>query len=111
MLFDGYLNRLRNVSLENELVVGAPLNVVAPDVEPTRAVSIQRDASGALQHHFALDGLVPLALNYAINELDHIMTPTKQRLLSSFFAMMNYSVRTLINHDANLTDFPLTVSY
>ncbi|KAK6049005.1 ATPase family protein [Cooperia oncophora] len=40
--------------------------------------------------------------------LDHVMVPTQQRLLSSFFAMMNYSVRCVINHDANQGDFPLS---
>ncbi|PIO56152.1 hypothetical protein TELCIR_22453, partial [Teladorsagia circumcincta] len=53
-------------------------------------------------------GLVPLALNYALANLDHVMVPTQQRLLSSFFAMMNYSVRCVINHDASQGDFPLT---
>lgn len=65
----------------------------------------------ALQSIMALfsDGLVPLALNYALTNLEHVMVPTQQRLLSSFFAMMNYSIRNVITHDSNQGDFPLSV--
>ncbi|VDM72866.1 unnamed protein product [Strongylus vulgaris] len=100
MMFEHYLNRLRNVSIESDAVI-------AEDAAPTRSVTIQRQAAVALQSHFSPDGLVPLALNYALTNLDHVMVPTQQRLLSSFFAMMNYSVRSVITHDANQGDFPL----
>ena len=83
MIFNGYLNRLRNVSLENELDVGAPLNVVAPDVEPTRAVSIQRDAPGALQHHFELDHIMtPLALSEPSSSTSQNKPPKDSREVS-----------------------------
>ncbi|KIH48334.1 hypothetical protein ANCDUO_21598, partial [Ancylostoma duodenale] len=101
MMFEHYLSRLRNVSIESEAVI-------AEDAAPTRAVTLQRQAATALQSHFSPDGLVPLALNYAIANLDHVMVPTQQRLLSSFFAMMNYSVRSVITHDNNQGDFPLS---
>ncbi|KHJ86169.1 ATPase family protein, partial [Oesophagostomum dentatum] len=101
MMFEHYLAKLRNVSIESEVVI-------AEDAAPTRSVTIQRQAAAALQSHFSPDGLVPLALQYALANLDHVMVPTQQRLLSSFFAMMNYSVRCVITHDASQGDFPLS---
>lgn len=44
------------------------------------------------------------------SRIEHIMTATSHRLLSSFFAMMNYSIRTIIDHDSSQIDFPLPVS-
>ncbi|KAK6731031.1 hypothetical protein RB195_007476 [Necator americanus] len=101
MMFEHHLSCLRNISIESEAVI-------AEDAVPTRSVTIQRQAAAALQSHFSPDGLVPLALNYALSNLDHVMVPTQQRLLSSFFAMMNYSVRSIVNHDNNQGDFPLS---
>ncbi|KAK5965130.1 hypothetical protein GCK32_004027, partial [Trichostrongylus colubriformis] len=101
MMFEHHLSRLRNVSIESDAVI-------AEDAAPTRSITIQRQCAAALQSHFSPDGLVPLALNYALANLDHIMVPTQQRLLSSFFSMMNYSVRCIINHDATQGDFPLS---
>ncbi|KJH46392.1 ATPase family protein [Dictyocaulus viviparus] len=101
MLFEHYLARLRNVSIESDVLI-------AEDAAPTRSVIIQRQAAACLQPNFSPDSLVPLALNFALTNLDHVMVPTQQRLLSSFFAMMNYSVRNIISHDSNQGDFPLS---
>lgn len=57
------------------------------------------------------DGLVAATLNYAMTEVEHVMEPSKQRLLSAFFSMMNYSVKQLIDYENNHRDFPLAVSF
>ncbi|CAI4230233.1 unnamed protein product [Auanema sp. JU1783] len=107
MLFDHYLERLNNVSIDTEVTVGGNLNLVGEGT-PTRPIFVQRCAANALRPHFQPDGIVPISLSYAISKLDHIMVPTQQRLLSSFFAMMNYSVRNIVNHDYTQGDFPLS---
>ncbi|KAF8367390.1 dhc-1 [Pristionchus pacificus] len=100
MLLTGYLNRLRCLSVENEALT-------ALDATPSRAMAIQRMAASALSQHLSIDGLVALTLEYALSRIEHIMTATSHRLLSSFFAMMNYSIRTIIDHDSSQIDFPL----
>jgi hypothetical protein len=57
------------------------------------------------------DGLISLSLNYANEELDHIMEPSKQRHLMSFFSMLNYSIKQLISYELDRPDFPLTVCF
>ncbi|CAB3408082.1 unnamed protein product [Caenorhabditis bovis] len=109
MLFERYLAMVRRVPLDSETAVSfsssnAPVNLIAEDAKPTRTIEIQRAAASAIQTHFSPDGLVPAALKYAVTELEHIMPPTPQRLLSSFFAMMSYSIRKMISHDEGLID-------
>ncbi|CAJ0934299.1 unnamed protein product, partial [Mesorhabditis belari] len=108
MLFSHFLQRMRNVSIENEVTGFDQIHIVKED-HPSRSMKIQRIAADALQQHFNSGGLVPLALQFALADCDHIMLATTQRLLSSFFAMMNYSVRSLIQTDAMNTEFPISV--
>ncbi|CAP31232.1 Protein CBR-DHC-1 [Caenorhabditis briggsae] len=109
MLFERYLSMIRRVPLDSESAVSfsssnAPVNLVAEDAKPSRSIEIQRTAALALQTHFSQDGIVPGALKYAVAELEHIMPPTPQRLLSSFFSMMSYSIRKMVSHDEGLID-------
>lgn len=90
------------------------LNVASDDVansspEAERVLALQRKCALSLTQHMSADALVPLTLNYALSELDHVMEPTQQRMLSSFFSMMNYAVRQLIAYDNSHTDFPMPV--
>lgn len=73
-------------------------------------LALQRKCAAFLAQHMSAGALVPLALNYSLSQLEHVMEPTKQRLLSSFFSMMNYSVRQLILYNNNNTDFALSVN-
>uniref|UniRef100_A0A915BJF8 Dynein heavy chain, cytoplasmic n=6 Tax=Parascaris univalens TaxID=6257 RepID=A0A915BJF8_PARUN len=113
MLFDNFLRRLKNVRLDVEQPVDLlSLNVASDDVansspEAERVLQLQRKCALSLTQHMSADALVPLTLNYALSELDHVMEPTQQRMLSSFFSMMNYAVRQLIAYDNSHTDFPM----
>lgn len=69
---------------------------------------IQNICATVLSDYFTPDGLVPQSLNFALEDVEHIMEVTKQRLLLAFFSMMNYSVRQLINYHYLHEDFPLT---
>ncbi|VDO10427.1 unnamed protein product [Brugia timori] len=112
MLFDNFLKRLRNIRLDIEhsvdllsLNVGSEEGAITPEAE--RVINLQRKCAHYLAQHMNADALVPLTLKYALTELDHIMVPSQQRMMSSFFSMMNYTVRQLINYDNAHPDFPM----
>lgn len=107
MLFENYLARLNSYPLTLENSQYNP--IATTDEKPSRVLEIQQSCSQYLFMHMAADGLVPTALEYAMKNVDHIMEPTKQRLLLAFFSMMNFSVKQLLEYDSNHRDFPLTV--
>ncbi|CAD5206375.1 unnamed protein product [Bursaphelenchus okinawaensis] len=76
-------------------------------VQNQKALYIQNVCSLALSDHFNANGLIPLSLNFSMENVEHIMEVTKQRLLLAFFSMMNYSVRQIINYCELHQDFPL----
>ena len=96
MLFERFLLQLRNTPLITD--------------NQARSLEMQNICAEILTNHMAADGLIPLALNYAMEQLDHIMEPSKQRLLMAFFSMLNFSIKKMINYDAEHSDFPLSVS-
>ncbi|CAJ0587193.1 unnamed protein product, partial [Mesorhabditis spiculigera] len=98
MLFSNYLKTLTNISLETE---SAPATIAM-------TLQLQKTAAEFLQQHFSADGLVPLSLRYALTNCEHIMVATSQRLLSSFFAMMNYSIRVMVQANAMREDIPFS---
>jgi dynein heavy chain 1, cytosolic len=95
MLFERYLLQLQNEPLIKE--------------NQTRCLNLQRTCADALREHMQAGNLVPLSLSFALEQLDHIMEPSKQRLLMAFFSMMNFSIKQLLQHDADHPDFPPTV--
>uniref|UniRef100_A0A8R1U2J5 Dynein heavy chain, cytoplasmic n=1 Tax=Onchocerca volvulus TaxID=6282 RepID=A0A8R1U2J5_ONCVO len=112
MLFDNFLKRLKNVRLDIEQSVDLlSLNVESEEgaitSEAERVINLQQKCAHYLAQHMSADALVPLTLKYALTELDHVMVPNQQRLISSFFSMMNYTVRQLINYDNAHPDFPM----
>jgi dynein heavy chain 1, cytosolic len=136
MMFENFLARLRNLPLDSETsnsfdeilsnMNNSSVDVVSSSVDmnssttgmpqktierASRSLDIQLQCSQALSLHFASDGLVPTALNYALTNVDHVMEANKQRLLFAFFSMMNHSIRKLINYDSNHRDFPIAVKF
>lgn len=94
MLFERYYLQLRNIPLI---------------IENTNSIKLQEACADLLACHMKAGGLVPLALNFAIEKLDHVMDPSKQRLLMSFFSMMNFSMKQLLQYVSDHPDFPPTV--
>ncbi|CAK5084784.1 unnamed protein product [Meloidogyne enterolobii] len=94
MLFERYHLQLRNIPLFTE--------------NPSNSLKLQEICADLLFDHMKGGGLIPLALNFTIEQLDHIMYPSKQRLLMSFFSMMNFSIKQLLQYDADHPDFPPT---
>lgn len=97
MLSENYLLQLKNVPLLLENRV--------------RTLAIQTLCENTLSMHMAVGGLVPLSLDVALNQLEHVMEPSKQRLLLAFFSMLNYSIKQLIQHDIDNPDFPTPVDF
>lgn len=95
MLSENYSLRFKKVPLISE--------------NPTRVLGIQSTCESVLSMHMAPGGLVPLSLDFALENLDHVMEPTKQRLLLAFFSMLNYSTKQLLQYDADHPDFPPSV--
>lgn len=132
MMFDNFLARMRNFSLDSDaqntvddILNNMNVDAVSSSVDlttsttnisqkvterPSRVLDIQNQCSQVLSLQLAPDGLVLTVLNYALTNIEHVMEANKQRLLFVFFSMMNYAVRKLINYDLLHQDFPLSVS-
>ncbi|CEF66963.1 Dynein heavy chain, cytoplasmic [Strongyloides ratti] len=149
MLYDSYLNKLRNqrldiesngfssdsndflsysaqqttqtaetISMETSMQSASMItstfgnissSVTSPsDTITNRVLEIQRICANILNKHLRGDGIVGSTLDYALENIDHIMEATSQRLVLSFFSMMNFSIKQLLEYDTNHQDFPLT---
>lgn len=111
MLFENYQLRLNRVplSLESEQYLPMAQTTSSGEEKLTHAMEIQQLCAQFLAIHMTVDGLVPMTLDFAMKNVEHIMEPTKQRLLLAFFSMMNFSVKQLLEYESNHMDFPLSV--
>jgi dynein heavy chain 1, cytosolic len=108
MIFENFLSRLRHVPLEEgeEDVIRSGSDKKKEEVlSPT--MQVQRDVASILQVYFTPDGMVIRALEYAANQLEHIMDFTRFRALSSLFSMLNQAVRNVLNYNHTHPDFPM----
>ncbi|KAF9287595.1 hypothetical protein BGZ68_001583 [Mortierella alpina] len=108
MVFANYFETLRNVPLDEvEEEVTTSRRV---ETEENRAVSpillTQQACANILMPHFAEDGLVSKALDYA-STLEHIMDFTTMRVLGTLFSLLNKSVRNVIQYNSQHSDFPM----
>ncbi|KAL3113945.1 hypothetical protein niasHT_017895 [Heterodera trifolii] len=71
-----------------------------------RLRNIQIICENTLSMHMDANGLVPRCLEFAVEQLEHIMEPTRQRLLQTFFSMLSFSVKQLVQYDSDHPDFP-----
>ncbi|KAL3076768.1 hypothetical protein niasHS_011505 [Heterodera schachtii] len=93
MLFESFLLRLKN----EPFISGGNAN---------RLLNIQIICENTLSMHMDANGLVPLCLEFAVEQLEHIMEPTRQRLLQTFFSMLSFSVKQLVQYDSDHPDSP-----
>ncbi|KAG0004346.1 hypothetical protein BGZ79_009578 [Entomortierella chlamydospora] len=107
MVFANYFATLRNVPLDE---VDEEVTVRRVETEENRAASpillTQQACANILEPHFAEDGLVSKALEYA-STLDHIMDFTPMRVLGTLFSLINKSVRNVIQYNNQHSDFPM----
>ncbi|KAJ1955335.1 dynein heavy chain, partial [Linderina pennispora] len=76
------------------------------DETQSPAMQVQISAATVYEPHFASDGLVERALQYA-GGLEHIMDFTASRVLSTLFTLLNKAVSTVIEYNSQHPDFPL----
>jgi len=70
-------------------------------------LSVQRDVVTILEPYFkADDGLVKKALDFVFG-FEHIMEATRIRLLGTLFAMINKSIRNVLDYNERRVDFPM----
>ncbi|KAF9438119.1 hypothetical protein BGZ76_009650 [Entomortierella beljakovae] len=107
MVFDNYFATLRSVPLDE---VDEEFSVRRVETEENRAASpillTQQACANILEPHFASDGLIPRALEYA-STLTHIMDFTSMRVLGTLFSLLNKSVRNVIQYNVQHSDFPM----
>ncbi|KAI7825176.1 dynein heavy chain [Gamsiella multidivaricata] len=107
MVFSNYFATLRNVPLDE---VDEEVTVRRVETEENRAASpillTQQACASILEPHFAEDGLIPRALDYAAT-LEHIMDFTTMRVLGTLFSLLNKSVRNVIQYNSQHSDFPM----
>ncbi|KAG0049018.1 hypothetical protein BGZ83_006135 [Gryganskiella cystojenkinii] len=107
MVFAHYFETLRNVPLDE---VDEEVTVRRVETEENRAASpillTQQACANILASHFADDGLIVKALEFAAT-LDHIMDFTIMRVLGTLFSLLNKSVRNVIQYNNQHSDFPM----
>jgi dynein heavy chain 1 len=96
MLFEHFVGRLQS----------QPLNT---EIGRARVLEIQNQCAQCIQMHLVSDGLVSVSLDFALTRLDHIMDVTPLRLLATFFSMMDFSIKQVLDYDSNHSDFSLSV--
>ena len=94
MYFTKFLNGLRAVPLDVE------------DGGDAAALAVQQQVADILTPHFASDGLITRAMEFAAN-LEHVMVFTNMRAINSLFCMMNSIARAIIDYNVTRPDFPM----
>ncbi|KFD71623.1 hypothetical protein M514_05338 [Trichuris suis] len=121
MFFEYFLQKLRHISLDVSDVGGVALQAFS--ALPTAATSMQqsvtenvssslqtqRDIANILAPYFRAGGLIARCLEYAAENVEHVMEFSTCRALSSFFSMMNQCVRKVLRHNQQHSDFTMTL--
>ncbi|XP_042240101.1 dynein heavy chain, cytoplasmic-like isoform X4 [Homarus americanus] len=109
MIFENFMLRLSNIPVEETEEDAAFIKKTEKkkddDITPT--LQVQRDVTAILSPHLTPDGLVVKCLEYANNNLEHIMDFTRMRALSSLFALLNQAVRNVVQYNNTHPDFPM----
>ncbi|KAI8810266.1 dynein heavy chain [Cladochytrium replicatum] len=108
MIFDHYLNKLRNVALDENPEDGTRdqrANVDATELI-SRTLHTQRIAADTIAPFFEPEGLVVKALDYA-RDIEHIMDLTRMRVLDTLFSLINKTVRNVLDYNLTHPDFPM----
>ncbi|PWA00630.1 hypothetical protein BB558_003315 [Smittium angustum] len=105
MITEHYLQTLETVQLGDSEESSS--SVWASSESKSFSLPIQKLASGIFRKHFASDGLVERAIQYA-HGIEHIMEFTSIRALNTLFLLLNNTVRTaidFINQSEGFDDF------
>ncbi|KAB7503496.1 Dynein heavy chain 11, axonemal [Armadillidium nasatum] len=108
MIFENFLSRIKNIPIEDieeESSFMKKSDSKEEEISPT--LQVQRDAASILLPHLTPDGLVVKCLEYAVNNIEHIMDFTRMRALSSLFALLNQAIRNVVQYNNTHSDFPM----
>lgn len=110
MIFSNYLETLRNVPMD-EIEEEGPTSRRVTETDEVAAVSPNLATQRAIATIMSADlsdedGLVAKCLNYAAT-LEHIMDFTRMRVLSTFFSLLNKTVRNVLEYNSQHPDFPM----
>ncbi|GAA5974101.1 hypothetical protein JCM11641_003434 [Rhodosporidiobolus odoratus] len=108
MLYQNYLSTIRAVALD---ATGEDAALALPsrrseEEEISSNLATQRLIVSKIEQFFEHDGLVPKALEHAAS-LDHIMDFTPSRALTTLFSLLNKTIRSVVDYNAQHPDFPL----
>ncbi|GAA5808073.1 hypothetical protein MFLAVUS_001455 [Mucor flavus] len=117
MVFTNYLETLRNVPMD-EIEEDGPTavrRVADPATSTDEAVAsispnlaTQRAIAAIMANDLSDEScLVAKCLDYA-STLEHIMDFTRMRVLSTFFSLLNKTVRNVLEYNSQHSDFPMT---
>ncbi|KAG2237733.1 dynein heavy chain [Thamnidium elegans] len=117
MVFTNYLETLRNVPMD-EIEEDGPTTVrriADPATSTDEAVAsispnlaTQRAIAAIMANDLSDENcLVAKCLDYA-STLEHIMDFTRMRVLSTFFSLLNKTVRNVLEYNSQHSDFPMT---
>ncbi|KAJ2009178.1 dynein heavy chain [Coemansia thaxteri] len=120
MAMERHLLLMRSQPLQDEgddlgvvVASGAPAAVAVPGGsaaeggELSPAMRVQTLAAGVLSRYYGPDGLVERALQVA-GGLEHVMEFTRARALGTLFTLVDRAVATVVQHEAQHADFPLS---
>ena len=110
MIFENFLSRLRNIPIEeteDDVSFMKKPKTEMKEEEITPTLSVQREVGAILSPHLTPDGLVVKCLEYAVKNIEHIMDFTRMRALSSLFALVNQSIRNVVQYNNMHPDFPM----
>ncbi|KAI8328287.1 dynein heavy chain [Blakeslea trispora] len=116
MIFTNYLETLRNVPMD-EIEEEGPTSQRNPESKNAATedgtsippnLAAQRAIAAIMAPDLAEeDCLVAKCLDYAFT-LEHIMDFTRMRVLSTFFSLLNKTVRNVLEYNSQHPDFPMT---
>lgn len=111
MIFSNYLETLRNVPMD-EIEEEGPTSRRIVETEDGSTTSpnlaTQRSIAKIMETDLSDEGcLVAKCLDYA-STLEHIMDFTRMRVLSTFFSLLNKTVRNVLEYNSQHLDFPMT---
>ena len=110
MVCRNYLDTLASVPLDAEDEDALDIPGRRTDGEDTQSANLatQKQIAAILEPFFAEDDLVLNALKYA-EGIEHIMDFTETRALNTLFSLINKTVRNVVEHNLQHSDFPLSV--
>ncbi|BGP13270.1 hypothetical protein JCM10213_004960 [Rhodosporidiobolus nylandii] len=108
MLYRNYLSTIRAVALDaadEDAALGLPTRR-GEEGDVSSNLATQRLIASRIEQFFEPDALVPKALEYAAT-VDHIMDFTPSRALTTLFSLLNKTIRSIAEYNAQHPDFPL----